>query len=210
MDSAVRPWSEVISRALVQAVPYAGDSLVMVLDQALVRRRSAAQSVAQEIATYTGADELGRRLADDRELEALFMQGIDAAVRTGVEAKRRLLAKVIAQAVLDDARVDPAHLYVMALQDLEAPHLRALERLRRVEQAAQDSSLGGKAADQLIGEAWDAEPIPVQAALSRTGCVRTAGSFLVAGELVTKFGHDLIEHLREFDQAEQLVERSST
>jgi hypothetical protein len=70
---------------------------------------------------------------EDEEVEVLFIEGVEIAVRSGLKAKRRLLARVVAKAVLDDAEIEPAQLLVQAFRDLDAPHLRALVRIRNAE-----------------------------------------------------------------------------
>lgn len=100
------------------------------------RQAHRAATTLREITDLTGEDHLISRLGSDSELEALFIEGVEAAVRIGLEAKRRLLSRVVAQAVNDEARVDERALLVLALRDLEAPSIRALQRIRVVEDEA--------------------------------------------------------------------------
>jgi hypothetical protein len=74
-------------------------------------------------------DRFAARLSSPPEFEALVVNTLDSAARTGYEAKRRLLAKVVINAALDDARVDESSLMAQA-RDLDAPHVRALVRIR--------------------------------------------------------------------------------
>lgn len=206
-EDDIRPWGETFVRAGAKAVPYFGDSILMVLDQVIVRRRASALEVMGGIVRRVGGQEkLAARLASP-EIESLFMEGLESAMRTGVAAKRRLLALVIANAVLDDAKVDASQLYVMALRDLEAPHIRALARLARTVQELQPqlpSDLTERppfveAANERVRKIWNAEPAPIQAALVRTGCVRfPRGWFLSSHEIdqhITDFGFELLNDL---------------
>ncbi|MGQ1799147.1 hypothetical protein ACT4S5_18780 [Kocuria oceani] len=213
-ENEIPPLGEDIARAIVKLVPYAGDSLLMVLDGVLARRRASASELMGRIATASGGQEkLALRLADP-EIEALFIDGFETAMRTGVAAKRRLLAEVIANAVLDDAMVDASQLYVMALRDLEAPHIRALARLARIvrelrpqlpEDSSKRPSFVGKANEQVLG-VWNAEPAPIQAALVRTGCVRLPRGFLqsssVIDQHITTFGFELLDDIERHGSAE--------
>ena len=95
-------------------------------------------------------------------------------MNTGLVAKRRLLARAIAAAVLDDAKVDESHLYTEALRDLDAPHLRALERFRRAVDALIPFGATPFGLEPALREVWDGEPFSVRAALIRTGCSAAA------------------------------------
>ena len=64
------------------------------------------------------------------------MNGLDYAMRTGVKRKRQLLARVVRKALSDDAVIDQAQLITDTLGQLDALHIRALERARDVLQSA--------------------------------------------------------------------------
>ena len=193
-----------LARTALSAVPYVGSPALVVLDEVLTRRRAAAAKLMSEItATAGGQENLALRLANS-EIEALFIDGFDTAMRTGVAAKQRLLAEVIANALLDDAKVDSSQLYVMALRDLEAPHIRALARLADIVRELRPQmpkeitkrSHFVTIADEKVRLVWNREPSPIQAALVRTGCVQLQRGFLDSGyeitEYITEFGFELL------------------
>lgn len=102
-----------------------------------LRRRwtSRAQPVADAaVAAAGGADELAAALEASEDLDVLLSRAIAAAGASASATKRRLLARVVSQAVLDDAEVDDATLILIALEQLEVPHIRALETIHRVDQ----------------------------------------------------------------------------
>jgi hypothetical protein len=169
MGNDVQPWLEVFAKAAISAIPYAGGSLVIVAEQIASRRAQAANAFAADVAERASIEVLGQALADDPVLEALFMRGVESAVNTGLVAKRRPLARVIAAAVLDDAKVDESHLYTEALRDLDAPRLRGLERFRRAVDAPIPFGATPFGLEPGLRDVWDGEPFPVRATLIRTG-----------------------------------------
>lgn len=99
-------WAETAKRATLAAVPYVGGSLQVVYEDVRARRAAMAGETISDIVSATGEELLVQRLAEDPVAEALFVNAVDAAVRTGLEAKRRLLARAVAEAVIDEARLD--------------------------------------------------------------------------------------------------------
>ncbi|WP_272028074.1 hypothetical protein [Kocuria rosea] len=214
-DDEPRPLPEVLARIGVSAVPYVGSPLLVLLDEVLTRRRAAASKLMSEITAVAGGQEnLTLRLANP-EIEALFIDGFETAMRTSITAKQKLLAEVIAQALLDDAKVDASQLYVMALRDLEAPHIRALARLARIVEelrsqlpsdVLQRPRFVDRANEQVRG-VWNAEPAPVQAALVRTGCVQFSRGPVISShkidEHITDFGFGLLDDIERHGWTDQ-------
>lgn len=207
----IRPWADVLADAGVEFMPPAAKAMKVIADQWWARHSARAESVIQDVLERTGPDRLGSAMMRDPLVEAVFLDGVDAGARTGLDAKRRLLAMVISEAVLDDARVDESLLYVQALRDLDAPHLRALERIARAEEAA------ALAPEEAWGQQWDGEhvfkdePHPIRAALVRTGCATNPPTTRVIDKSVrvyhatTPFGRGLLAHIREYDDAGQIT-----
>jgi hypothetical protein len=124
-------WWDTTARLAASLVPVFGGTLQVIYEDT---RRHVEARVARtmgEVVEETGIEVLRQRLSDSPEVEALFVQALDAATRTGHEGKRRLLGRLISTAVLDDAKVDESLLFVLALRDLDGPHIRALEAMRR-------------------------------------------------------------------------------
>lgn len=195
-------------KAVLRAIPYIGSSLSIIFEDTRARHVARAAAVVEEIAEATGVDRLSERLAKDEEVEVLFFEGVEIAVRSSLAAKRRLLARVVAKAVLDDAEVEPGQLLVQAFRDLDAPQVRALTRLRNVEDTAQAVEVNGESNDacgarirEAVLEAGRAEPIPILATLIRTGVAYPAT--LVGGGVaaygLTEFGRGLLADLENLE-----------
>ena len=76
----------------------------------------------EEVASSADPITLEQRLAESPQLDAALAAAVVAASSTGLDGKRRLLARVITEAVLDDALVDDATLMVGVLTQVDAPH----------------------------------------------------------------------------------------
>ena len=107
-------------RLPLAALPFGGIVLEL-LDLAHEQYDSAIAQTVGEITADTGAELLIQRIRDDPEVRATVIEALSAAGRTGLEAKRRALSKLVTAAILDDARVDEAQLLILALRDLEGP-----------------------------------------------------------------------------------------
>jgi hypothetical protein len=152
-------------------------------------------------------------MAESPEFDALVVNALESAGRTGYEPKRRLLGRVVINAALDDAMIDRSQLVEMVLRDLDAPHIRALERIRAaydvVHDADEDRKLDADRASPAVQimlnrradvaiEASRREPDAVVTVLIRTGVVEPAmmGGGGIGVARVTKFGRDLLGELR--------------
>ena len=116
-----------------------------------------------------------------------------------MEAKRRLLAKVVSAAILNDAALDGAQLRVEALRDLDVPQIRALERLQRLLNDHNEENDDYHAAVQ---QAWASEPHPIRAALTRTGVAFTPSArdtYGYAVDGITEFGQSLLWELHNVE-----------
>ncbi|NYI66080.1 hypothetical protein [Spelaeicoccus albus] len=195
-----------------------GQAFAVVLEDTRARRDARFTDTVVTIKDRVGdVARVSRRLAEDEELEALFIAGVNAAVDTGLKAKRRHLAKVISAAILDDARVDESALIVQTLRELDAPHFRALERIRREqdtepEDRSGDAPPGGRPSPhQHVVDTVEQESEPVISALVRAGTLRqvTGGLvFGIGGNLVvtglTEFGRTLLDNVLAEDTKHQL------
>src|ERR1035437_3339594 len=119
-------------RLPLAALPFAGIVLEL-LDLAHEQYDSAIAQTVEEIIAGTGTELLTQRIRDDPEVRATVIEALSAAGRTGLETKRRALSKLVTAAILDDSRVDEAQLLILALRDLEGPHIRALTRAARAQ-----------------------------------------------------------------------------
>lgn len=216
--------SETAIRAAVRLVPSVGESLGIAVDDALARRKAWAQETAERVAVEVDDDALLLERLEDERVQMLFAEALEAAMRSRVDAKRRLLARVVARTVLDDAQVDEAELVTTALRQLDAPHVRALERLRRIERDALteadhrlsemsdrnreevDDVALSETALKIVVEASREEPAPITWALISTGVAEPATVWDggLAIDSVSTFGHRLLDELHELAEGQQL------
>ncbi len=195
---------ETVLKAGIAAIPMVGGSMLVLYEDSQRRWASKFERTVQDIAEMIDVDDLANRLAGNPRLDALFMNAIDAATRTGYESKRRLLAKVVAQAALDEAKVDESELLAAVLREIEAPHVRALVRLRAVEDSYVIGESPGELS-QLVAAESQKEPEPVIAVLVHTGTAIN-GTFPTGGLAavrVTEFGRRL---LRELESTQEPAE----
>ena len=185
------------ARAGIALIPGIGGTLQVIYEDVRAHMATRQWQTIKEIADNVGEDQLAARLRDDPGRQALFANGVEVATRTGLEAKRRLLAKVVSAAILDDDALDGAQLRVEALRDLDIPQIRALERLKRLlDQQGEEND----AYHMAVQQAWKDEPHPIRAALTRTGVAfapspRDTYGFSVDG--ITDFGRSLLAELHD-------------
>lgn len=200
-----RPVVAVVISAGLSAIPVVGGPVQTIFDAIEERTRDRAETTMREIQDQVGGETLLRRIGENPELEALLTQAVEAATRTGMEAKRRLLARAAAAALQNDEKIDPAALIVSALSQLEPVHIRALVRLAETARSARDDD----DRDEAMRAASEAEAVPVLAALIQTGVAiattmyssgdglgspaETTGHVLIHD--VSKFGYSLLDQL---------------
>jgi hypothetical protein len=205
--SALEPWRVTLLRAAAAVTAkWTGDALPIIVNRWNAGQAQKAEQFIGDLQTAVDEQSFARAM-EHPETEAMFGWALRAAAETGVAAKRRMLSRVVAQAMNDDARVDEAQLFVAALRELDGPHLRALARLNAADQRAD----GGERAEALT-QVWEAEPVPVRAALIRTGCsTATVESialnlmFVPAPTPVTEFGRQLLTWILAEDAEGQLA-----
>lgn len=184
------------ARAGIALIPGIGSGLQVIYEDVRAHMAARMGQTIQEIADRVGEDRLAARLKDHPEHQVLFANGVEVATRTGLEDKRRLLAKVVSAAILDDAALDGAQLRVEALRDLDAPQIRALERLQRLLNEHKEENDAYHAAVQQV---WDSEPHPVRAALTRNGVAFTPSAPDTHGFGITNFGQSLLWELHNVE-----------
>lgn len=185
-----------------------GDALEVVVGDAIARRHERIREAAQQVVAHSQDPErLVQRLSCDERLAGMFLSALETASRTHLEAKRHLIARVVARATEDDARIDEADRLITALRALDSPHFRALERIRiaedesrhRVEaegtpESKSESSIVGDAVREVSGD----EPEPIRSVLIRTGVAVPAtvyGGGIVIYR-ISDFGRKLLDDLR--------------
>ncbi|MBM4634506.1 hypothetical protein GS482_21325 [Rhodococcus hoagii] len=205
MNANPPTWGETTVKAIVAAIPYVGNSLTAIVNDMSQRREHRASEALNAVIDAVGAPELQRRAEEDPEFDALLAEMVLAAVRSGLEEKRRVLARVVANAAASSEPIDTAQLVVAALSDLDGPHIRALARIRAAEKAAlpgdvePDSEERGSRLEDAAFEAGRKEEPPVLSALIRTGVAYPAtlvgGGVAICG--TTPFGQELLSYLED-------------
>ena len=82
-----RPVIAVVISAGLSMVPTVGGALQTVYDAVEERRRDRIESTAREIAETAGEERMVTRVLEHPRLEALLGEALEAAARTGFEAK---------------------------------------------------------------------------------------------------------------------------
>ena len=215
-DEEVPSWKQIVVRAAVASgaevlgwqagVPGVGAGTGVVVQWLIDSRRGRAEEFVDGIAHLVDAHQLFEQVRADQVLQNLLWDGIQAAMSAADQDKRIYLARVVANALADDAKIDDAQFIVTALRELEGPHIRALVRLR----AADDENRKDPGNDdEILQNALGDEPPAVKAALVRTGVV-LVGSQPVSSGLysipraenysitgVNDFGRRIIRELQE-------------
>lgn len=106
-----------------------------------VARRFGSRSaeVLQPSVDSIGEEALSARLQSSEEVDVLVARSVLAAGTSAHAGKRRLLAKVVQRAVLDDAEIDPSSMIVELFEQIDSPHIRCLEDIHRAELRVQAS-----------------------------------------------------------------------
>jgi hypothetical protein len=180
-------WSETIVKSGLSAVPLVGGVLATIVSDVSARHRGRVTEYAKEVIAAVGNDDLVvQRLRTNEELTDIFTVGAIAASRSSLENKRRAMARVVSEAIRDDAKIDLSGLLMPALADLDRPHFAVLSRIA-----------AGGSDEKAARAAADTAPDPVVAGLIRWGAVKTVGTFdgglAVTG--VTPFGERLLSYV---------------
>lgn len=199
---------DIMIRAAIAASPRLAGSMAILYEGLRDRWAARGSEVLAEVAASAPAAELERRLLQDEALDAALTTAVEAGAQTSLGAKRRLLGRVVGRAVLDDARIDEATLIVGVLSQIDVPHVRCLEAVRRAEEQAEEAGevpIRAEGAERetvrRIAAAGQAHPVPILAALTSLGLLEAHGVYegttLVKG--LTPFGQVLLADLRSVD-----------
>jgi hypothetical protein len=202
-----QPWPQVLAEAALAGTPYIGGSVAVIARRLDQERLWKAQQTYADVIRKVDATEFAEALERSSELSTLFGRAIWISMSTALASKRRLLARVIAQAAVDDAKIDESHICVDVLEDLDAVHIRSLARLVAVQDRLPQNDESQN--HSVAKAAWIDLPVPVRAALSRTGCsmlpvASTSGVMTnpYGPLLVSQFGRDLLDWINDADEEE--------
>ena len=209
----------------ISKIPVFGDLAKDLYHNVNEWRRYQAEHTGQQIAEIVGPEELYLRCREDDELAALLVHVLEAAERTGFEAKRRLLVQAAANAFQNDEAIDPAGLVIRALSQLDTVHVRALVRLVELsdslgpwpdDQQPQAATLDGGGAEidptlertERMMKAGQQIPLPVLVALVNTGVVMQSTNVFGGGTHlhdVSPFGRQLLRDLQTADPDDKTI-----
>jgi hypothetical protein len=119
--------------ALRLIAPARAEALITYLEDRRVRRHARLEALAESAEAEAGEtfDVLLERARQDDTRSDLAEEVLQQAFDTAVEWKMRALGRALAQGLLadDEAEIDEVRLMLAAMKDLEAPHVRVLQRL---------------------------------------------------------------------------------
>lgn len=146
-------------------------------------------------------DTFGRRIGENEQRAALLAEAVEVAYATVDREKLRALAAVLADGVVDDARIELCRLFARALRQVEAPHIAVMRALVDPPR----HPVGGSAA---LTTAELAERLPgvrealggLLGPLTATGCVETSNASYYDQQhrpyVLTDFGRGLLAYVR--------------
>lgn len=187
-----------------------GSAVAPVLE-AIIRRgnRRLAENVyrvlfeASEVAGMSPEELASLVEQEDRYLE-ISSSAVQAAMSTLNEQKVTALARALGDGLLDEAKLDMSWVVILALADLESPHIRALARFA---QYPTDRELDAEFGD---ATAVNESPLrkermalsstlspPIISALLRHGLVSQTAGYGLYVDGITDFGREVLRYLEQ-------------
>lgn len=152
-------------------------------------------------------DQLGVYVGGSADRQAAAVSAVQAAADTLYEAKVTALARVLAYGLADDARLEMAAVYLRALRDLEAYHVRVLAHLdvrRRAVHTDREALVGSEDLEAEMPGLADGMA-PILAVLEREALVYSGvvdgggaeyeGTFTIGRYVITPFGQRVLAWL---------------
>jgi hypothetical protein len=131
--SDANPLLPEIKIALRLIAPARAEALISYLEDRRARRQARLESLAEAAEAQGGEtfDVLLEKARQDDSRSDLTEEVLQQATETAAEWKMRALGRALARGLLadDEAEIDEVHLMLAAIDDLEAPHVRVLQRL---------------------------------------------------------------------------------
>ena len=183
--------------AATALIPWVGGPAAVVVGHHYRRRAEEYASALASSLTDDQLADLEDLIHHDEQLQDLLLGGIEAAMRTRVDAKRRALGRILARAVTDPTCIDEVELVQAALTDIETAHARVLAVFVDKQEQVLRSELDGAEPDLA--------PVlsHLLAALTRQGIIYQSlidgGDFMGnsdPGYSLTEFGELMVEYLR--------------
>jgi hypothetical protein len=122
-----------LALALRLLQPQRAEALIRYFQDRQERKRQRLEALVDEaeLASSLSFDELLHRATGNERQGDLAEHVFRSASRTESERKMRALGRALAMGLADDAAIDETDLLLRALEDLELPHIRVLERLHQ-------------------------------------------------------------------------------
>lgn len=189
------------------APPLLTAAIQKVLDVGTVVNIAAANEVFNVAASEIGRemDDLAEEITHDPDRLRLTMSAMQAALNTYNEEKLRVLAHVLAEGLIDNARLDASWLIIAAVADLEKPHVQVLYLMQNERNAIGET----------LYDYWSAEALrqrlphlregidPIIATLQRHGLVETVPTLENISWKITDFGRVCLVYLSAEPRSER-------
>lgn len=188
----------IAAEAAVALVPWVGGAASVLVGHHYRRRAESYASALAESLTDEQLRDLEDLIRHDEQLQDLLLDGVEAAMKTRVDAKRRALGRILARAVSDPARLDEIELVQTSLAGIEAAHARVLSVFMEKQDRVLRSEL--EAAEPRLTAVLS----HLLAALTREGVIYQ--SLIDGGDVIgnsdpgyslTEFGELLVAYLRD-------------
>jgi len=182
--------AETAVKVALDLIPFVGGALSTIVEDHLERRRLRVRLTVEDAVDRLGGDEtkLLDRLKADEDFADLFLEAVNAAAGTSLDAKRRAFAQALADGTQEaEGELDEVRLLIRVIDDLDLIHLRTMKRI--------DDSRGDGRLKSLI----TATPEPVMATLRRNGVVEESSTWdgpdVVTG--LNRFGERVLQYVEE-------------
>jgi hypothetical protein len=206
-----KPPGQIVAGWAFSKIPVVGDLAKDLYQNVNEWRRYRAEETGRQIAEIVGPEDLYEIARENDELAALLCQVLEAAERSGFEAKRQLLVMAAANAFKNDEAIAMTGIITTTLTQLDTVHIRALARL-----VALSDSRGLRPEDSEAQREYDAVmmragaelPIPVLLALVSTGVVIPERMVFGPGTSlhdVSPFGRQLLQDLQSADPEDRTI-----
>ena len=117
---------EITIEVAIALIPWVGGAASVLVGHHYRQRAEAYASALAESLTEEQLHDLEDLIHHDEHLQDLLLDGVEAAMKTRVDAKRRALGRILASAISGPTSLDEIELIQAALADIEAAHARVL------------------------------------------------------------------------------------
>lgn len=145
---------------------------------------------------------------EDPKLLALTAQAMNVAASTVLQQKIKVLGRLVANGVQDEAKVDESVMFLAALQDIEAPHIDVLLEMGTAPQYGRQVAYRRVERGESVREARYKNLRELQATLPRFGdSLQPVVSTLERHGLIESESQNMAELLAEYQKALDYAKR---